>query len=368
MPIILLFVFSCSGSNNDSAINNNLDNSAKHDLPKIECVDKLEAYILKAETLGQKDIDQITKWVCVSEKLFFNHPQTNFQIVNPIYIAALDRNNLDSAIELEQIWCEHIKKKIIVRTAGAAGIGSDMAKSLSKAGAAVIIGDKDEIALKRLEKEGSDILAIQADVSNESDVAMLFETVKSRFGKIDALINNAGIPGPSVKLEDIDLKDWEEAIKVNLTGTFLCSKSAIQLLKESGGGSIINIGSTSSFMGTPLRSAYTASKWGLIGLTKTWAMEYGKDKIRVNTICPTSVSGERIEGVIERDAEYRKIDPEKIRQAYLDQTSLKTFIDSEEIVGMVVYLLSPLAKNISGQMMVIDGHTETLAMPEFSEE
>ena len=263
---------------------------------------------------------------------------------------------------------EHIKNKIIVITAGASGIGADMAKSLSKAGAAVIIGDKDEIALKRLEKEGSDILAIQADVSNESDVAMLFETVKSRFGKIDALINNAGIPGPSVKLEGIDLKDWEEAIKVNLTGTFLCSKSAIQLLKESGGGSIINIGSTSSFMGTPLRSAYTASKWGLIGLTKTWAMEYGKDKIRVNTICPTSVSGERIEGVIERDAEYRKIDPEKIRQAYLDQTSLKTFIDSEEIVGMVVYLLSPLAKNISGQMMVIDGHTETLAMPEFSEE
>ena len=263
---------------------------------------------------------------------------------------------------------EHIKNKIIVITAGASGIGADMAKSLSKAGAAVIIGDKDEIALKRLEKEGSDILAIQADVSNESDVAMLFETVKSRFGKIDALINNAGIPGPSVKLEDIDLKGWEEAIKVNLTGTFLCSKSAIQLLKESGGGSIINIGSTSSFMGTPLRSAYTASKWGLIGLTKTWAMEYGKDKIRVNTICPTSVSGERIEGVIGRDAEYRKIDPEKIRQAYLDQTSLKTFIDSEEIVGMVVYLLSPLAKNISGQMMVIDGHTETLAMPEFSEE
>ena len=140
------------------------------------------------------------------------------------------------------------------------------------------------------------------------------------------------------------------------------------MVKESRGGSIIYIGSTSSFMGTPLRSAYTASKWGLIGLTKTWAMEYGKDKIRVNTICPTSVSGERIEGVIERDAEYRKINPEKIRQAYLDQTSLKTFIDSEEIVGMVVYLLSPLAKNISGQMMVIDGHTETLAMPEFSEE
>jgi NAD(P)-dependent dehydrogenase (short-subunit alcohol dehydrogenase family) len=140
------------------------------------------------------------------------------------------------------------------------------------------------------------------------------------------------------------------------------------LLQKSDGGSIINIGSTSSFMGTPLRSAYTASKWGLIGLTKTWAMEYGKDKIRVNTICPTSVSGERIDGVIKRDAEYRNTTPEKIKEEYLNQTSLKTFIDSEEIAGMVVYLLSPLAKNISGQMMVIDGNTETLSMPEIKKE
>ena len=96
-------------------------------------------------------------------------------------------------------------------------------------------------------------------------------------------------------------------------------------------------------------------------------MEYGEDNIRVNTICPTSVSGERIEGVIQRDAEYRDTKPEKIREAYLNQTSLKTFVDSEEIVGMVVYLLSPLAKKITGQMMVIDGNTETLAMPKFDE-
>ena len=122
-----------------------------------------------------------------------------------------------------------------------------------------------------------------------------------------------------------------------------------------------------SFLGTPLRSAYTASKWGLVGLTKTWAMEYGQDKIRTNVICPTSVSGDRIEGVIQRDAEYRETTPEKIREAYLSQNSLKTFIESDEIVGMVIYLLSPLAKNISGQMLVIDGHTETLAMPEIDQ-
>jgi len=263
---------------------------------------------------------------------------------------------------------DHIKNKIIVISAGASGIGAEIAKSLSESGASVIVGDKDEVALKRLENDHPEIRTNQVDVSNESEVLGFFEDITSHFGKIDALINNAGVAGPSAMLGDTSLEDWEKTIKVNLNGTFLCSKSAIPLLKKSGGGSIINMGSTSSFMGTPLRSAYTASKWGLIGLTKTWAMEYGEDNIRVNTICPTSVSGERIEGVIQRDAEYRDTKPEKIREAYLSQTSLKTFVDSEEIVGMVVYLLSPLAKKITGQMMVIDGHTETLAMPDFNKD
>jgi len=102
----------------------------------------------------------------------------------------------------------------------------------------------------------------------------------------------------------------------------------------------------------------------LIGLTKTWAMEYGKNKIRVNTICPCSVNGERIDGVIEKEASYRKTSPEKIREAYLNQTSLKTFVEPEEVTAMVVYLLSPMAKKISGQMLVIDGNTESLTMVE----
>ena len=137
------------------------------------------------------------------------------------------------------------------------------------------------------------------------------------------------------------------------------------LLKKNKGGSIINMGSTSSFLGTPLRSSYAASKWGLIGLTKTWAMEYGKDNIRVNTVCPSSINGQRIKNVIKKEAEYRNSTPEKIKSTYLNQTSLKKFIDAEEVIGMIVYLLSPLAKKISGQMLVIDGHTESLAMEEF---
>ena len=262
---------------------------------------------------------------------------------------------------------DHLKDLKIIITAAGSGIGAEMAKTLVNNGSNVLVCDKDELALKRLKNDCPGVSTIQADVSNESDVSMFFEEAKSEFGNLDALINNAGVSGPSAKLEDIDPKDWEKTIKTNLTGTFMCSKAAIPLLKKSGGGSIINIGSSSSFMGTPLRSAYTASKWGLIGLTKTWAMEYGKDKIRSNAICPTSVSGERIEAVIQRDAKYRNITSEKIRQAYLSQNSLKTFIESDEIVGMVIYLLSPLAKNISGQMLVIDGHTETLAMPDIDQ-
>ena len=122
------------------------------------------------------------------------------------------------------------------------------------------------------------------------------------------------------------------------------------------------MGSTSSFMGTPLRSSYSATKWGLIGLTKTWAMEYGKENIRINTICPSSVNGERIDQVIDREAKYLNVTPKEIKAAYLSQTSMKSFIDAEEIAGMIVYLLSPLARKITGQMLVIDGHTENLSV------
>ena len=208
------------------------------------------------------------------------------------------------------------------------------------------------------------MISLKADISDENEVLSLFDEIKNHFGEINALINNAGIAGPSAKLEDTNFDDWQNTISVNLNGTFLCSKSAIPLLKSAGGGSIINIGSTSSFMGTPLRSSYSATKWGLIGLTKTWAMEYGENNIRVNAVCPSSVNGERIENVIKKEAEYRNTSIDKIKSTYLNQTSLKTFIDVEEVIGMIIYLLSPLAKNITGQMLVIDGHTETLSMME----
>ena len=257
---------------------------------------------------------------------------------------------------------KHIKGLKIVITAGASGIGSHIAKVLSQADAKVIICDKDQEALDQFSKNNPEIISLKADVSNEEEVLSAFDAVKDQFGEINALINNAGIAGPSSKLEDTNFNDWQNTLNVNLNGTFLSAKSAIPLLRSAGGGSIINIGSTSSFMGTPLRSSYSATKWGLIGLTKTWAMEYGKENIRINTICPSSVNGDRIDQVIDREAKYRNVTPEEIKAAYLSQTSMKSFIDAEEIAGMIVYLLSPLARKITGQMLVIDGHTENLSV------
>ena len=257
---------------------------------------------------------------------------------------------------------KHVKNLKIVITAGASGIGSEIAMILSQADAKVIICDKDQEVLDQFSKNNPEIITLKADVSSEEEVASFFNEIKDHFGEINALINNAGIAGPSAKLEDTNFNDWKNTLSVNLNGTFLSTKSAIPLLRSAGGGSIINIGSTSSFMGTPLRSSYSATKWGLIGLTKTWAMEYGEDNIRINTICPSSVNGERIEQVIEREAKYRSVSPEEIKAAYLSQTSMKTFIDAEEIAGMIVYLLSPLARKITGQMLAIDGHTESLSM------
>ena len=168
---------------------------------------------------------------------------------------------------------KHIKNLKIVITAGASGIGSKIAQILSQAEAKVVICDKDQEVLDQFSKNNPEVITLKADVSNEEEVASFFNKIKDHFGEINSLINNAGIAGPSAKLEDTNFDDWKNTLSVNLNGTFLCTKSAIPLLRSAGGGSIINIGSTSSFMGTPLRSSYSATKWGLIGLTKTWAME-----------------------------------------------------------------------------------------------
>ena len=161
----------------------------------------------------------------------------------------------------------------------------------------------------------------------------------------------------------MDPSEWQKTLDVGLTGAFNVARSVAPIMKSQGSGAIINIASNAGLMGCPNRSPYVAAKWGLIGLTKTWAMELGPHKVRVNALCPASVEGERIEAVMARDAEERGVSVSDIRQSYERQSSLQSFTRVEDIASMVCYLASDAAVRISGQAIGLDGHTETLGNP-----
>ena len=174
-------------------------------------------------------------------------------------------------------------------TAGAAGIGRATAVALREAGAQVYVCDVDQLALDALHRDHPDIAAARCDVADSAAVEQLFADVNTALGGLDILINNAGVAGPTAAVEDVDDADWERTLAVNISGQFYCAKRAVPLIRKAGGGSIINLSSAAGRFGFPLRSPYAASKWAVVGLTKSLAMELGPDQIRVNAILPLSL-------------------------------------------------------------------------------
>ncbi len=252
------------------------------------------------------------------------------------------------------------KQRVLI-TAGASGIGKCLAKTFGRDGSRVHICDTNAQALEQmLAANRGTITGTIADVSEPEAVDRLFDDVRSELGGLDVLINNAGIEGPIGPLEDISLEAWRRTIAVNLDGQFLCARHAVPLLKSAGGGSIINISSTAGLGGCPNRAPYVASKWAIIGLTKTLAMELGVFGIRVNAICPGSVDGERIRRVIEADAEARGKSVEEVRESYVTTTSMQALIQPEEIANLALFLCAETGTHITGQALSVDGHTETL--------
>lgn len=251
--------------------------------------------------------------------------------------------------------------KIVLVTAGASGIGRAISEAFLDHGCLVHVCDIDEPAIEAFLHKNPSTSASVTDVSDRAMVDSLFEDVTERYGHLDVLVNNAGIAGPMATVENIQPEDWEKTIAVNLNGQFYCARQAIPLLKKAGGGSIINIASSAALFGCPNRAPYTASKWAVIGLTKTMAMELGEFDIRVNAVCPGSVEGPRIDRVIERDAKDRGKTVAEIRDLYTRQTSLNRLIQPQEVAHMAVFLASDLARSISGQSLSVDGHTESLS-------
>ena len=248
----------------------------------------------------------------------------------------------------------------VLITAGAGGIGRVIAGAFLARGERVHLCDVDQDALEAVAKEESDARVSRCDVADEAQVDALFAKQAEQLGGLDVLVNCAGIAGPTAPIEDVSLTDWRYCLAVNLDGTLLCSQRAARMMKPEGAGLIVNFSSTAGLIGYPNRSPYATAKWGIIGFTKTLAMELGPFGIRANAICPGPVEGERIDRVIAAQAEATGRTEAEIRDEYTAGTSLRRFVTPEDIAGMVLFLASPAGAGISGQALAVDGHAERI--------
>lgn len=249
----------------------------------------------------------------------------------------------------------------VLITGGASGIGLAIARRFDEGEAQVRVCDVNEELVSAFNSEHGRMRAFVADVGDEAEVERLFGAVLGDFGgRLDVLVNNAGIAGPNGPLEELNVRDFHETLRVNLVSAFLCSRQALPVMKRQRGGCIVNLSSTAGILGFPLRTPYASAKWGIIGLTKSLAMEVGPYGIRVNAICPGSVRGPRIDRVIEAEARTRGIPADEVRRRYESQVSMKRFVEAEDIANMAHFICSDSGANISGQALTVDGHTETL--------
>jgi NAD(P)-dependent dehydrogenase (short-subunit alcohol dehydrogenase family) len=252
-----------------------------------------------------------------------------------------------------------LQRRVLI-TAGASGIGAAIAKALVEAGAHVHVCDIDLDQIARFESECAGVGTSHCDVTDEAAVASMVKEAAARLGGLDALVNNAGISGPTAPIDQTETDAWVKTYDLNVHGTFFVTRAAVPHLREAGGGSIINMSSVAGRLGFPLRSAYVGSKWALIGLTKTWAMELGPSDIRVNALLPGLVAGPRIRSVIAARSAATGQSEEEIERGFLADVSLRRMVDASEVAGMVAYLLSPAARSISGQSISIDGNFEVI--------
>jgi NAD(P)-dependent dehydrogenase (short-subunit alcohol dehydrogenase family) len=240
----------------------------------------------------------------------------------------------------------------VLITAGAAGIGLAMARAFKAEGASVFVCDIDEQALEAAAQEG--FLAARGDMAKRAEIEAMVPAAVAALGGLDVLINNAGIAGLTLPVEQMPPDAWDKVVAVNLTAMFDVTRLAIPFLKQSKAGVIINMSSVAGRFGFENRSPYAATKWGVIGLTKTLAIELGQYGIRANAIAPGAVEGERIERVFAGRAQISGRSVEEVRADAFAAQSIKAMVDPNDIAALAVFLASPAAKSISGQVIPID--------------
>ena len=246
-----------------------------------------------------------------------------------------------------------VKDKVALVTGAGAGIGKASALLLAKEGAKVGVADFDAAAAEEttemIRKAGGEAISVRGDVSVEPDCAGMVEAVLARWGRLDILCNIAGVVLGGILDKTTD-REWNTSMDVNLRSIYLCSKHAIPLMKRSGGGAIVNMASVAGLMGVKNRAAYSASKGGVIALTKSMAIDYVEDGIRVNSICPGTVDSPSLQKRLEALP-----DPVAARRDFTSRQPMKRFGQPEEIAYAVLFLSSDESSFITGTEIIVDG-------------
>jgi len=248
----------------------------------------------------------------------------------------------------------------VLVTGAAAGIGRAIADAFVAHAARVYVCDISAEAVKECRAAQPGIVAEALDVADEAAVDRLFGDIEAKFGGLDVLVNNVGIAGPAGAVEDIDPREWRRTIDVNLSSHFYCTRRAVPLLKKSEDGAIVNISSAAGRLGYAYRLPYAATKWAIVGMTESLAIELGPSGIRVNAILPGIVAGPRIERVITERAQAMGISDAEMRTKYVEKVSLRRMMEADDIANMAVFLCSAAGRNISGQPISVCGNLEAL--------
>jgi NAD(P)-dependent dehydrogenase (short-subunit alcohol dehydrogenase family) len=250
--------------------------------------------------------------------------------------------------------------KRVVVTAGAAGIGRVIAEGFLHAGARVHVCDVASEAIAEIRAEVPDISVTRTDVSDPAAVDAMFNEIVKRFGGVDILVNNAGIAGPTAGIADVGAEALRETLAVDVESMFHCSRRAVPLMKKEGGGHVINLASVAGRLSYANRTPYAAAKWGVVGFTKSLALEVGRDGIRVNAILPGHVNTPRFQGVVSRRAATLGISPEEMEKRVLAPVALGMKVEREDIANMALYLCSPFGMAVSGQAISVCGGVEMM--------
>jgi NAD(P)-dependent dehydrogenase (short-subunit alcohol dehydrogenase family) len=248
----------------------------------------------------------------------------------------------------------------VLVTAGGNGIGLAIARRFVAEGAKVHTCDADPTSLSALAASDPAIGSTQCDVSDRSAVDRLFAETLAKLGGLDVLVNNAGVAGPTSRIEEMNPEDWDRCVEICLTGQFNCTRLAVPHLRNSTNASIINISSAAGRLGFAMRTPYAAAKWGVIGLTKSLSIELGPDNIRVNAILPGLVAGDRQRRVLEAKAQQRGISYAEMERTAFSYTSIKDYVTPEQIADQILLMCSPRGRTISGQAISICGDTQML--------